>query len=290
MAENPYQSYRFDEAKSSDRKEYFSGANVKVYFGDVWIDQLADISFSMQEQVAPIYGFRSYSFDRVSRGSRFVEGEFTLHFTENGYLQSTLERIASNMSSSTALTAPAVKRSKLNSNTVSQNIEDLLASDYRSKESYQEQIDALKESFWGQAATLAPSTEKKDQDVFYYSERSGEENPLRKHGFNILIDYSPDANNKDFLDCINGVKDSKSFYQTFRSIIGVHIVGEQQVIANNGQPIAHRYRFIAQDLDGDITRPSLWRLERDQSPTLVSWQNANAKATTDRTTAYKETI
>ena len=77
---------RFSDNKSTPRREYFSGANVKVYFGDVWVDQIQAISFTLQEQVAPIYGFSSYTFDRISRGSRMVQGQFTIHFTERNTL------------------------------------------------------------------------------------------------------------------------------------------------------------------------------------------------------------
>ena len=70
-----YYNYREPKRSTSD-KVYFSGANVRVYFGDVWVEEMASIQFSVQENVAPIYGFNSYMFDKVARGTRLVSGTF----------------------------------------------------------------------------------------------------------------------------------------------------------------------------------------------------------------------
>ena len=39
--------------------------------------------------------------------------------------------------------------------------------------------------------------------------------------------------------------------------MGVHIVGVTESLANDGQVLQQHYQFIARDLDGDITEPSL---------------------------------
>ena len=254
--QNTYNKYGFNEAKSSPHREFFSGANVKIYFGDVWVDQLAGISFQLQENVAPIYGFRSYTFDRVSRGTRFVQGEFTLNFTENGYMQSILDKISTDMDDVISKAEEQETNRYATNLNEGQNIRNLLS--IGSDDIYKENIEALKASFWGNPSSFAAPSEKKESDSFYYAERSGTVNSLKEHGFNILIDYTPDANQRDFEDCLNMTKDSKSFYQTFRSIIGVHIMSEGQAIMNNGQVIQQTFQFVARDLDGDITTPSLF--------------------------------
>src|SRR5699024_1882125 len=126
----------------SPKREYFSGANVKVYFGDVWLDQLVNISFSMQEQVAPIYGFNSYTFDRISRGSRMVQGQFTINFTENGYMQSILKRAGDSMQSVTRQIAAEEPNNYMQDIDEYKTIKDLLT--INSKETYMEQVNALK--------------------------------------------------------------------------------------------------------------------------------------------------
>lgn len=253
---NSLQSYHYVESKSSPKREYFSGANAKVYFGDVWVDQITEISFSLQEQVAPIYGFQSYTFDRISRGSRMVTGQFTINFTENGYLQSILKRIEDNMRPVSGFTKNPPKDKYIRDISELDTIKDLLLID--DKDVYTQQVNALKDSFWGNTggdgSDIVPI---KENDTYYYTRAGDGDSTLKRNGFNILIDYSPDANLKDFQDCLNGMNKENSAYQTYRNIIGVHLGSESQSIINNGQIITQTYQFVAQDLDGDITQLSL---------------------------------
>lgn len=253
--DNPLQSYNYVESKSSPKREYFSGANVKVYFGDVWLDQLVNISFSMQEQVAPIYGFNSYTFDRISRGSRMVQGQFTINFTENGYMQSILKRAGDSMQSVTRQIASEEPNNYMQDIDEYKTIKDLLT--INSKETYMEQVNALKASLWGVDTGTDSAPPYKENDTYFYTTPNAGKNELRVHGFNILIDYSPDANMKDFQDCLDDIKQNKSSFQTYRTIIGVHIGSESQSVVNNGQAIQQTYQFVAKDLDGDTSTPSM---------------------------------
>lgn len=263
-----YNKYGFMDSKASPHREFFSGANVKVYFGDVWLDQIAGISYVLQENVAPIYGFKSYTFDRISRGTRYVQGEFVINFTENGYMQNILDKIRTGMEDVQEAIEQEESFAYVTSLSEEQNIRDLLA--VGNTDRYAENIQSLKESFWGISNEFTAPSSKKERDSFYYAEVAGKENLLREHGFNILIDYSPDANQRDFEDCLKLRKDKKSFYQTFRSIVGVHLTGESQEISNNGQVIQQRFQFMARDLDSDITLPSLTHNFRLEQPTVIS--------------------
>lgn len=252
-------NYGFDKTKETTKKEYFSGANVHVYFGSVWIDQMASIEFQLQEQVAPIYGFHSYTYDRISRGNRIVQGSFTLSFTENGYLQTILDRVASEVGSYTEEGTVAARDTltEMGKYSTEQTIETVLAAS--GSDSYTNYINSLKQSFWGgdSGSPIVRQDGEKDGDTYFYAKRNGQENPLREQGFNILIDYSPDANYADFERCLKRINTNTSIMQTYRSIMGVHITGVSQPIMNNGQVLTQTYQFVARDLDGDITEQSL---------------------------------
>jgi len=76
-------------------EEFFSGSDVTVYFGDVWLDDLTSISFEMMEQIQPISGYASYTWDAIARGSRIIQGHFSIAFREAGYLNNlVLDHIA----------------------------------------------------------------------------------------------------------------------------------------------------------------------------------------------------
>lgn len=254
-------NYNFDKSKETEKKEYFSGANVHVYFGGVWVDQLAAIEFQLQEQVAPIYGFHSYTYDRISRGNRIVQGSFTLTFTENGYLQTILDRVASEVGdyASPGDASTGARNSSMAAYSTDKTIETILST--AGTGSYSEYIDSLKKSFWGanDGRSIVKDSVIKGEDTYFYGKKNGsqEENPLREQGFNILIDYSPDVNYADFERCLKKMNTNTSIMQTYRSIIGVHITGVSQQIGNNGQVLTQSYEFLARDLDGDITKKSL---------------------------------
>lgn len=244
---------------------YYSGANVKVYFGDVWVEELASIQYSIDEQVAPVYGFNSYMFDKVARGTRLVSGAFIVNHTEAGYIDTILERIASNIDKEqrNALSKKSLGHlvSDVRKHDSSRNIENLLKIDGSSN--YEDYIEGLKSSFWGPRKpsqnTIHRSGEGREYQPNYYADKEGgdSKNILKQHGFNILLDFSPSANVKDFKQCITDMNNEGSMSQTFRSIIGVHLTGENQLIAPNGQAIQTQYNFIARDIDGDVSQLSM---------------------------------
>lgn len=265
-------NYEFKRNKETAKKEYFSGANVRVYFGNIQVDQLAAISFQMQEQVTPIYGFNSYRFDKIARGSRIVSGTFTLSFTENGYLQTILDRISSNIdkANNNLLWKNDVEPLKkdLQRATSARTIENILS--MSEDNTYKDYVEELKESFWGNTSsgnTVSRGTLSKEHDSYYYPKAEGSpwENPLKEHGFNILIDYSPEANQKDFEDCLNDFDKKGSLYQSYRSIVGVHITGETQEIAPDGDVLRTHYTFVARDLDGDVRELSMKHNYRNET-------------------------
>ena len=72
--------------------EYFSGAQVSLYIGDVWVDEVTTLSYSIMQNRTPIYGYASTLYDAVSEGHVLVQGTFTINFKESGYLWLILNR------------------------------------------------------------------------------------------------------------------------------------------------------------------------------------------------------
>lgn len=72
--------------------EYFSGAQVSVYIGDVWVDEITSLSFQVEQKRAPLYGYADTYFRDVSKGQVLVQGSFTINFKEAGYLFLILDR------------------------------------------------------------------------------------------------------------------------------------------------------------------------------------------------------
>ena len=59
-------------------EEYYSGTDTKVYLDGNEQTEISYISFSLNEQLKPIYGYASRTFDDMSVGNRIVTGVFKM--------------------------------------------------------------------------------------------------------------------------------------------------------------------------------------------------------------------
>lgn len=75
-------------------EEYFSGCDVTVYFGDIFVSDISALQFELQEKVNPVFGYASRTWDAVARGNRMVSGYFKIPFKEAGYIETILGHIA----------------------------------------------------------------------------------------------------------------------------------------------------------------------------------------------------
>jgi hypothetical protein len=66
--------------------DYFSGAQVALYIGDVFVDEVTAINFVAQQQRRPLYGYADQYFRAMSKGQILVQGQFSINFKEAGYM------------------------------------------------------------------------------------------------------------------------------------------------------------------------------------------------------------
>lgn len=59
-------------------EEYYSGTDTKVFLNNNEQSEISYISFSLNEQLKPIYGYASRTFDDMSVGNRIVTGVFKM--------------------------------------------------------------------------------------------------------------------------------------------------------------------------------------------------------------------
>ena len=102
--------------------EYFSGAQVSLYIGDVWVDEITTLSYGYQQDRRPIYGYASTLYDDLSEGQILVQGQFTINFKEAGYLWLILNRYRTQSLGGSDLTEvggdPFINSSSTTKNTV----------------------------------------------------------------------------------------------------------------------------------------------------------------------------
>lgn len=93
--------------------KYFSGIDAEIYFEGLYIDEITDIAFSVEQQAMPIFGYNSYIFDDIAVGSRLVNGQFAVNFTKAGYLYEVLDTMVALQTNESQRTTHISKRKPL---------------------------------------------------------------------------------------------------------------------------------------------------------------------------------
>ncbi|MCX7610384.1 MAG: hypothetical protein N2043_02200 [Ignavibacterium sp.] len=242
-------------------EDYFSGCDVSIYFGDTWVDDITGINFVINENVMPIYGYASYTYDQVARGSRIVQGQFRIAFKEAGYLHSILSHIGQLKQNAMPHFAYEFNQEKSVPKfvAVAQMTIDEIIDYYKGNGKYDVQQFRLRQyeiEAW--ARNFTGDNDHRDRTFFYhmydyysnYNDKTSKEPSawLKANGFDIYITYGP----MEAIRWANGGKFSnynQDVNTTVKVIRGVQLTSCSQVIDWSGEPIEEVYDFIAMDID-----------------------------------------
>lgn len=225
--------------------EYFSGSDIRIYFEDVLIDEVTDLTFTMQEKVLPIFGYNSYTYDAIARGSRIIQGSFAINFKDVDYLRGAVESIL-NEKDDISNWEDNYPRTETN---INENFNE--NKDYANKlHQYAErgwttQFDRLAQELeneiWNNAQEIRNQPANNEP---YFKGPQVSDGGI---SFDISIAYGaykrPTPNNIE-----------SNYYQqinpgTIKTIHNVQLTGVRQLIDGSGQPIKEQYTFLARDLD-----------------------------------------
>lgn len=248
-----------DMTKNAEYKrfseEYFTGQDVRIYFGDTWVDEVVALQFTMMQNVAPIFGYASYTYDAVAKGSRQIQGSFRINFKESYYLHFIMNRLESKLegiddeSSNKFGVIPDFATHAQALNLVTP---DKLIEKFATGQEFEQLATEFERSLWSSADDKQFNTQTLNREYDTFHDQQDKRPYMSKHGFNILILYGPYTrayqNHTGFSSENQGEKVAK----TAHTLTGVHITGVSQVVDGSGQPIYEEYSFIAKDLDGDI--------------------------------------
>jgi len=208
---------------------YYSGAQTSLFIGNIWVDDIDQISFTTKSSKAPIYGYGSTHFDFVTKGSTLVQGNFSINFREPNYLWAVLKNYE-----------------KFNGELkfVDKKDRDNLIKDVEAKNisivdypfSFENDPRSNYDFFFNQPASKAQSAAQalrdKQRKILDTQNRQSSEK-FHHNSFNILLGYG------DRLD-----SDSPG-----ELISGVHLLERTKTIVVDGRPIKEVYSFIARKID-----------------------------------------
>lgn len=218
--------------------EYFSAADVKIYFGDIWVDEAISLAFQLQEEVMPIYGYNSYTYDSIARGKRLVQGSFAINLTTVGYLQSIIENANAIFY--------ALEQGEKSGIISPEYYEEMKLSDILTKlgkTSFDQMADEYEKAIWGVDDAASEQLSYSDRSYFRQDDL----------GFDIRIQYGAVSQTANYVDgrFYNNTK-TEAPNTTVEVLNGVQLTGMNRTIStqDQGAPLVEMYSFIARDLNG----------------------------------------
>jgi len=73
--------------------QYFTGVQASIWIGEAWVTECFGISFQATQNLIPIFGYASTTFDAVAKGRVLVQGSFEINFIDEGYLYYVLHKM-----------------------------------------------------------------------------------------------------------------------------------------------------------------------------------------------------
>lgn len=193
-------------------QNYVCGAQIGVFMGDRWIDNLVSIEYTKTVNKTPVYGYASEKFDAVSKGTVIVNGTFSLVYSDESYLPSLMQRFMNNNTIETVASIP-------------------------------DPIQRMKELFWHTKS----STEQNLTDplVMDYSHEGVD--GVVKPGFDIhvvfgIYDYLQHHIYKD-----GSVQADFDLNMPITIIQDIHLTSQSIIVGPTGEPIGETYTFFAKD-------------------------------------------
>lgn len=205
------------EKKLGYWEDYYTGCDVGIFIGDIWVDDVVTIQYTLTNNKSPIYGYMSEKFDAVTRGTTIVQGQFAIAFKETGYLTTIL------------------KNYQYKNGNASRTIEELLGESELEKRSYidkktgKEVVEFIGVGSAELAFTNAEQGTPDRADRWGYLDMAY--GNIIDKGFDIVVTYG------DVNEQFRG--------GTVEKLNEVHITSRSIVCEPTGEPIAEMYNFFA---------------------------------------------
>jgi hypothetical protein len=237
---------------------YYSGLDVSIYFGDIYIDEVIALQYQEMEQVRPNFGYESYTMKSVSYGSRMVQGSFTINFKDSGYMHKIIQYLKDSQAEKAKLTQLAkyygAMSGQNNLNEITRHkaalkgdftIEDFIngVDNKDNKTSrYASYMDALDAAYWGDY-TKQPKRDIQVDETLVRSRSAAYMNRPKfyttESGIEIIVKYGqPEEGTIDPLKAVPS-------FGTIEIVKNCFIGSFAKSIDDSGKNVLETYSFIA---------------------------------------------
>jgi len=239
-------------AAYSFNSDYFSGLDLSIFFGNFMVDDIVNLQYQLSETATPLYDYASYRYKLVARGSRLIQGSFSINFKHSFYIKEVLskafgveqssERISSTQSV-VGLEQPANLPTELTTSDIHAVLEETNRTVRRNR--LRDIAGQYSKAFWEKSgsADVVPDT----NTPFFVSGRL----PIHTRGFTIYLKYLRKVFDYDVIPTIT--EELKGYVNTtspyvVEALTGVHLTSVGKAMDDSGKNILEVYNFIGKDL------------------------------------------
>jgi len=264
--------------------DHYSGSQVCVMFGDTLIDNAISITFNVNQDKKPVYGYASQYYSFVASGKVLVQGLLTVAFKEAGYLFWPIRRFLQQQQSPGEWSSPKYSVDKNGLITRGYDVSKTdgtfrsaaqIAAQHRLMQANVEQMAAWSaespmtnqqayNTLWRELGSLPDDTFEDWAEVFEDSIWYGSDhkNPNARDQL-----FSKNLREDDELDeeaiyshrrldqypaidiwIVYGDMNAAANNHTVRKLLDVSFLGQSQTIEVSGEPIFEQYSFICRNL------------------------------------------
>ena len=237
-------------------QDYFCGSQTRIYFGSIFVDDIATIQYNTSHSKTPLYGYGDHKFRTVAKGQFLVRGSFTIAFKESGYLYSIIRLMR------------ADQQKKLGQNNINKYMDyigqgytpeqmlDMTSTNKATKnvfgfakpdDDFEDVAEVLEDTIWGKKGEpTSPINRIPRADELDYNRYTGSsiDSDIDIEGFDILMTFGDYRSGNDSVE------------HTMISINNVHITGESMIVSPSAEPIGLTCEFFARGINEKVS--SAW--------------------------------
>ena len=232
-----------------NRFDYYSGSQITVWFGDIMLDDINSIQWTRVQNKRPIYGYASQQFDAVAKGTVLIQGSFIVNFRQASYLSLVMQNITRLYNEFKDQKKWTEVRNMIGLHLKKGTFGPQTAEEIKNVANSPDFLDlakAYEDIIWGGGVPGETDAGKMESEIEPPISADVRQHDQIKEGFKILVTY---GNNS-----MNDKRRIEDYLQsTVKTLTGVHLVGDSQVIQVGGDPILEQYDFIARGTDEQLS-------------------------------------
>ena len=224
------------------RLQYFTGVQASIWIGDIWAEEVFGVSFAATQNLIPLFGYASSTFDAVAKGKIMVQGTFEINFIDEGYLYFILHKMNSqrpDLSVSTQMSSAILNGEIPAQSPVAERIKDL-SSTALGLALTENRADAVAEIMDFLASTDVAGMRRLSRELDVQRKaQSFVGSPESKNS--IIYDMIP----FDLMGLFGNPELTKDG-MTQKTIKNCFLMSNEMIVAMDDMPIKERYSFIGQ--------------------------------------------